>query len=73
MKKNIATYLDNVFAARNLPTIAWGPFLQYLVACVNADGGTFHELHGYFEMPPKITGRYWENVSIEEIRKYLGW
>lgn len=73
MKRKVKEYLDNVFSARQLPGIAWGAFLLHLIACVKADGGTWYELHGYFEFPPKLTGGSWENVSTDEIRKYLGW
>lgn len=73
MKKSIKTYLDNVFAARQLPTIAWGAFLPHLIACVKADGGTWNELHQYFEFPPNLTGGANEFVSIYEIRKHLGY
>ena len=73
MKRKSKQYLDNVFSARQLPGIAWGAFLPHLIACVKADGGTWNELHGYFEFPPNLTGGSWDNVSTEEIRKYLGW
>lgn len=73
MKREIKQYLDNVFAARQLPGIAWGPFLTHLVACVKADGGTWSELHSYFEFPPILTGGSWEIVSADEIRKHLGY
>lgn len=73
MKRKIATYLDNVFAARQLPGIAWGAFLPHLIACVKADGGTWNELHQYFEFPPILAGGSWEIVHINEIRKHLRW
>ena len=66
-------YLDNVFSARQLPAIAWQPFLAHLVACVGADGGIYNETHQYFEFPPKITGKEWLIVSVDEIKKYLKW
>ncbi len=55
MKRKIKTYLDNVFAARQLHGIAWGPFLIHLIASVKADGGA------------------WAIVSVDEIRKHLGY
>ncbi len=70
MKRKIKAYLDNVFAARQLPEIAWGAFLPHLVACVKADGGTWNELHGYFEFPLFVTGAY-EIVGADEIFEYL--
>ena len=73
MKRKVKEYLDNVFAARQLPGIAWGAFLPHLIACVRADGGTWYELHGYFEFPPNLTGGTWEIVSTDEIKKHLGW
>lgn len=73
MKQKVKQYLENVFAARQLPAIAWGPFLTHLVACVKADGGTWYELHGYFEFPPNLTGRSWDIVSTSEIKTHLGW
>ena len=73
MKRKTKQYLDNVFAARQLPCIAWGAFLPHLIACVKADNGVWNEMHGYFEFPPNLTGGSWEIVSIEEIRKHLGW
>ena len=73
MKRKVKQYLDNVFAARQLPTIAWGAFLPHLIACLKADGGTWNELHQYFEFPPNLTGWSWEIIPIDEIRKHLGW
>lgn len=67
MKRKVKEYLDNVFAARQLPGIAWGAFLPHLIACVKADGGSFHELHQYFEFPPNLTGSKWEIISSSEI------
>lgn len=67
MKKSVKNYLDNIFTARQLPYIAWGAFLPHLIACVKADGGTWNEIHGYFEFPPKITGGSWQIVSSDEI------
>ena len=69
MKRKIKNYLDNVFAARQLPTIAWGAFLSHLIVCVKADGGTWHEIHNYFVFPPNLTGGSWEIVSVDEILK----
>lgn len=73
MKKAIKQYLDNCFAARQLPTIAWGAFLPYLIACVKADGGTWNELHGNFEFPPNLAGGSWEIVSKDEIFDSWWW
>ena len=73
MKRKVKQYLENVFSARQLPCIAWGPFLVHLVACVKADGGTWNEMHGYFEFPPKLTGGSWQIVSVDDIKKVLGW
>ena len=71
MKKAIKKYLDNVFLARQLPAIAWGAFLPYLISCVKADGGTWNELHGYFEFPPTITKGSYKPVGVDEIFNYL--
>lgn len=71
MKKSIKKYLDNCFAARALPTIAWGAFLPHLIACIKADGGEWNELHRYFELPPSITGVSWEIISVNEILKWF--
>lgn len=73
MKRKVKQYLDNVFAARQLPGIAWGAFLPHLIACVEADGATWHEIHGYFEFPPNLTGGTWDIISISEIKEHLGW
>ena len=73
MKQKVKQYLDNVFAARQLPGIAWGAFMPHLIACVKADGGTWNELHEYFEFPPNLTGGSWDIVSTYEIRKHLGY
>lgn len=70
MKRKVKAYLDNVFTARQLPGIAWGAFLPHLIACVKADGGTWNELHQYFEFPSSITGAY-ETIGADEIFKYL--
>lgn len=73
MKRKVRAYLENVFFARQLPTIAWGAFLPHLIACVKADGGTWNEFHGYFEFPPNLTGGAWEVAGLEEIKKHLGY
>lgn len=70
MKNAVKKYLDNIFAARSLPTIAWGAFQPHLIACIKADGGTWNELHRYFELPLTVTGAY-ELVDADEIFKYL--
>ena len=67
MKKPIVSYLDKVFAARMLPTIAWGAFMPHLISCVNADGGVWDDLHKLFQIPPNISGGAWEIVSQAEI------
>jgi hypothetical protein len=53
MKKAVKKYLENVFAARQAPAIAFGPFFDFLLSCVKDDGGTWHEIHQYFELGTK--------------------
>ena len=67
MKKSVSKYLDDVFGAIAIPSIAFGPFLERLKACVEADGGSYNDLHRYFELPPKVTGGAWEVISECEI------
>lgn len=69
MSPEVQRYLDSVFDARKLPTIAFGAFLPFLIDCVMADGGKWDELHRYFEFPPKITGEGFEIVNVDEIMR----
>lgn len=71
MKNAIKKYLDNVFAARQAPAIAFGPFFDFLVSCVKADGGTWNEVHQYFEFPPGVAGGSLGILGKEEVFKWF--
>ena len=69
MNKIIKNYLDNAYSARNLSGITFSGFCRFLTSCIVADGGKFHETHGYYETPPMIGGE-WGFLSIDEVKKW---
>ena len=70
LKRKLLQRLDNYFTARQLPAIAGGVFLPFLISCVRADGGTYNDLHKFFEFAPTITGGEWLTDSESEFFNY---